>query len=205
MEAVTRRIPHAIPPDQTGHKGVAAVTRQVTPLPWHPDAPACLQGLAKTQARGQWAGLNTASLVVAGRGRPTTTRERTSTVAAKTASLWDGFAAADPGLLRPAAGPRSVLGLTLTVAALTVLNQSSVMLLAVGFTEILPDEWRQVACPTLVVLAQSSFISAQEADEMLRQRPAAMAMSIPGTGRDLHLEQPETLHTALSDFLKGLA
>ncbi|MCW8101706.1 alpha/beta fold hydrolase [Streptomyces tauricus] len=65
-------------------------------------------------------------------------------------------------------------------------------------------EWTQVACPTLVVLAQSSFISAQEADEMLRQRPAAMAMSIPGTGRDLHLEQPETLHTALSDFLEGL-
>ncbi|WP_404200606.1 hypothetical protein [Streptomyces tauricus] len=40
---------------------------------------------------------------------------------------------------------------------------------------------------------------------MLRQRPAAMAMSIPGTGHDLHLEQPETLHTALSDFLEGLA
>lgn len=66
-------------------------------------------------------------------------------------------------------------------------------------------EWGQVACPTLVVLAQSSFIPAQEADEMLRQRPAAMSMSIPGTGHDLHLEQPETLHTALSDFLRGLA
>ncbi|GHA74634.1 hypothetical protein GCM10010345_91350 [Streptomyces canarius] len=66
-------------------------------------------------------------------------------------------------------------------------------------------EWGQVACPTLVVLAQSSFVPAQEADEMLRQRPATMAMSIPGTGHDLHLEQPGILHTALSDFLQGLA
>ncbi|WP_225812245.1 alpha/beta fold hydrolase [Streptomyces spinosus] len=65
-------------------------------------------------------------------------------------------------------------------------------------------EWEQVACPTLVVLAQSSFIPAQEADQMLRQRPATMAMSIPGTGHDLHLEQPEILHTALADFLDGL-
>lgn len=39
---------------------------------------------------------------------------------------------------------------------------------------------------------------------MLRQRPATMAMSIPGTGHDLHLEQPEILHTALSGFLEGL-
>lgn len=66
-------------------------------------------------------------------------------------------------------------------------------------------EWRQVACPTLVVLAQSSFIPAQEADEMLRRRPATVSMSIPGTGHDLHLEQPEILRTALSDFLDSLA
>jgi pimeloyl-ACP methyl ester carboxylesterase len=50
-----------------------------------------------------------------------------------------------------------------------------------------------------------SFIPAQEADKMLRQRPATMAKSILGTGHDLHLEQPETLHTAFSDFLDGLA
>ncbi len=66
-------------------------------------------------------------------------------------------------------------------------------------------EWGQVTCPTLLVLAQSSFIPAREADEMLRQRPATMAMCIPGTGHDLHLEQPEILHSALADFLEGLA
>ncbi|MFF8592151.1 alpha/beta fold hydrolase [Streptomyces sp. NPDC015220] len=67
------------------------------------------------------------------------------------------------------------------------------------------QEWEQVACPTLVVLAQSGFISAREADEMLRQRPLTMAMSIPGTGHDLHMERPGILCAALSDFLQGLA
>lgn len=65
-------------------------------------------------------------------------------------------------------------------------------------------EWGQVTCPTLVVLAQSSFIPAREADEMLRQRPATLAMSIPGTGHDLHLEQPGILHATLAEFLDGL-
>ncbi len=66
-------------------------------------------------------------------------------------------------------------------------------------------EWRQVKCPTLVVLAQSSFIPAQEADEMLRERPATLSLSIPGTSHDLHLEQPGSLCTTLTDFLLGLA
>ncbi|MFI7127920.1 FUSC family protein [Nonomuraea sp. NPDC050153] len=55
-------------------------------------------------------------------------------MAGKTASLWDRFAAADPGLLRLASGLRAVLGLTLTLAALTALDQPSVVLLAGGFT-----------------------------------------------------------------------
>ncbi len=41
-----------------------------------------------------------------------------------------------PGLLRLAAGLRAVLGLTLTLAALTVLDQPSVVLLAGGFTAV---------------------------------------------------------------------
>ncbi|GGR59570.1 alpha/beta fold hydrolase [Streptomyces eurythermus] len=49
------------------------------------------------------------------------------------------------------------------------------------------------------------LIPEQEADEMLRQQPDTTAMSTPGTGHDLHLEQPENLHTALADFLEGLA
>ncbi|WP_369171031.1 alpha/beta fold hydrolase [Streptomyces sp. R28] len=65
-------------------------------------------------------------------------------------------------------------------------------------------EWGQVACPTLAVLAQSSFIPAREVDEMLRQRPDTVSLSIPGTGHDLHLEQPDALHTALSVFLEEM-
>ncbi|WP_302185445.1 hypothetical protein [Streptomyces sp. AC555_RSS877] len=40
---------------------------------------------------------------------------------------------------------------------------------------------------------------------MLRERPATLSLSIPGTSHDLHLEQPGALHTTLSDFLLGLA
>lgn len=40
---------------------------------------------------------------------------------------------------------------------------------------------------------------------MLRQGPATVAVSIPRTGHDLHLEQPGILHTVLLDFLKDLA
>jgi pimeloyl-ACP methyl ester carboxylesterase len=67
------------------------------------------------------------------------------------------------------------------------------------------NEWAQVTCPTLLVLAQSSIIPPQETDDMLRQRPSTMAVSIPRTRHDLHLQQPETLHTLLSDFLSELA
>jgi pimeloyl-ACP methyl ester carboxylesterase len=55
------------------------------------------------------------------------------------------------------------------------------------------------------VLAQSGFIPAREADEMLRRRPGTMAMSVPGAGHDLHLERPGVLYAAVSGFLGGLA
>ncbi|MGW7595417.1 FUSC family protein, partial [Streptomyces rubiginosohelvolus] len=57
-------------------------------------------------------------------------------VAAKTAALRDRITAADPGLLRLAAGLRAALGLTLTLAALTALGQPSVVLMAGGFTAV---------------------------------------------------------------------
>jgi hypothetical protein len=57
-------------------------------------------------------------------------------LAAKTATLRDRFAAADPGLLRLTAGLRAVLGLTLTLATLALLDQPSVVLLAGGFTAV---------------------------------------------------------------------
>ncbi|MFF9336217.1 FUSC family protein [Streptomyces albogriseolus] len=53
-----------------------------------------------------------------------------------TASLRERFAAADPGLLRLAAGLRAAIGLTLTLAALTALDQPSVVVLSGGFTAV---------------------------------------------------------------------
>ncbi|MEU8526852.1 alpha/beta hydrolase [Streptomyces sp. NPDC048629] len=67
------------------------------------------------------------------------------------------------------------------------------------------EEWADVACPTLAVLGQSGIIAPEECDGMLRQRPATVSMSLPGTGHDLHLERPAVLHEALERFLRGLA
>jgi pimeloyl-ACP methyl ester carboxylesterase len=66
-------------------------------------------------------------------------------------------------------------------------------------------EWSQITCPTLLVLAQHGIITAQEAENMLRNHPVVRAVSIPRTGHDLHLEQPDALCNALSNFLDELA
>ncbi|MEU2023190.1 alpha/beta hydrolase [Streptomyces sp. NPDC016469] len=67
------------------------------------------------------------------------------------------------------------------------------------------EEWERVACPALLVLGRKSFVPADEVDEMLRRRPETHAVSVPGTGHDLHLERPDALYGALSAFLDGLA
>ncbi|MBT1185238.1 alpha/beta hydrolase [Streptomyces sp. CJ_13] len=66
------------------------------------------------------------------------------------------------------------------------------------------DEWAKVRCPTLVVLGQSSIIPPHEADGMLQRRPDTLAVSISGTGHDLHLERPDVLHHLLTEFLDGI-
>ncbi|MGW8883036.1 alpha/beta fold hydrolase [Streptomyces sp. NPDC055749] len=63
------------------------------------------------------------------------------------------------------------------------------------------DEWSEVTCPTLAVLGQSGIISAGEIDEMLRLRPETVALSVPGTGHDVHLERPDVLRHVLRGFL----
>ncbi|GAA4936949.1 alpha/beta fold hydrolase [Streptomyces coeruleoprunus] len=67
------------------------------------------------------------------------------------------------------------------------------------------DEWASIACPTLVVLGQSGIITPEESGRMLQQRPETVAMSVPGTGHDLHLEQPDILRGALERFLRDTA
>jgi pimeloyl-ACP methyl ester carboxylesterase len=66
------------------------------------------------------------------------------------------------------------------------------------------QEWEQVRCPALVVLAESGFIPAGEAREMARSRPGTVMVAVPGAGHDVHLEKPEMVRTAITDFLKVL-
>jgi pimeloyl-ACP methyl ester carboxylesterase len=66
-------------------------------------------------------------------------------------------------------------------------------------------EWERVACPTLLILAQSSFISPERVDELMRRRVPAMSVCIPGTRHDVHLQQPGVVHDLTSQFLAGLS
>ncbi|MGW6688671.1 alpha/beta fold hydrolase [Streptomyces sp. NPDC054961] len=65
-------------------------------------------------------------------------------------------------------------------------------------------EWADVTCPTLVVLGQSGIITPEESAKMLQQRPGTVALSVRGTGHDLHLEQPDALREALQRFLRDI-
>lgn len=60
------------------------------------------------------------------------------------------------------------------------------------------DKWAKATCPTLAVLGQSGIIPPQEGDDMLRQRPDTVAVNIPETGHDVHLEQPDVLYHLVS-------
>ncbi|GAB2576383.1 alpha/beta hydrolase [Streptomyces capparidis] len=64
------------------------------------------------------------------------------------------------------------------------------------------DEWRSVRCPTLVVLARDGFLPPGDVERMPRERPEGVtAVSVPGTGHDLHLERPDALAALLAAFL----
>lgn len=62
-------------------------------------------------------------------------------------------------------------------------------------------EWERITCPTLFVLAQSSFIPPTRVADLLRRRAPSMAVSIPGTSHDLHLERPDLLRNLVRHFL----
>ncbi|MDT0310582.1 alpha/beta hydrolase [Streptomyces sp. DSM 44917] len=67
------------------------------------------------------------------------------------------------------------------------------------------EEWDQVRCPTLLVLAGASYIPAEEAEEMQRRRPTMTTLvGVQGTGHDLHLENPVALDIVLKRFLTRL-
>ncbi|MFD7259105.1 alpha/beta fold hydrolase [Streptomyces sp. NPDC059874] len=63
------------------------------------------------------------------------------------------------------------------------------------------DEWARLRCPVLAVLGQSGFIPPQESEAMLRQQSGTTAVSVPGTGHDVHLERPDVLRHLFQEFL----
>lgn len=65
-------------------------------------------------------------------------------------------------------------------------------------------EWARVRCPTLVVLAGSGIFSGEAAREMVRARPGTTVVTVPGAGHDVHLEAPDLLRAAVTDFLRRL-
>ena len=66
-------------------------------------------------------------------------------------------------------------------------------------------EWEHITCPTLLILAQSSFISPARVDELMRRRVPTMSVSMRVNRHDLHLEQPDTVYDLISPFLAGLS
>ncbi|MFD0369469.1 alpha/beta fold hydrolase [Streptomyces sp. NPDC127114] len=71
------------------------------------------------------------------------------------------------------------------------------------------EEWDAISdarppVPVLAVLGQRGIIPDEEYDEMARRLPELRGVCVPGTGHDLHLEQPEVLHLLISGFLAEL-
>ncbi|MBO1332078.1 alpha/beta fold hydrolase [Streptomyces sp. VRA16 Mangrove soil] len=63
------------------------------------------------------------------------------------------------------------------------------------------DEWTAITCPTLLVLGQNGIIGTEEVDAMFRARPDLLAVSVPGTGHDVHLERGDALRQVIEAFL----
>ncbi|MEV4680604.1 alpha/beta fold hydrolase [Streptomyces kurssanovii] len=66
-------------------------------------------------------------------------------------------------------------------------------------------EWERVACPTLLILAQASFIPPARVDALMRRRIPSVSVSVRETRHDLHLEQPDIVYRLVSEFLAGLS
>ncbi|MGW6690354.1 alpha/beta fold hydrolase [Streptomyces sp. NPDC054961] len=68
-------------------------------------------------------------------------------------------------------------------------------------------QWRAVRCPTLLVIGEDGIVPPEESVRMLDSADpstATTAVSVPGTGHDVHLERPAVLHALLSAFLERL-
>jgi pimeloyl-ACP methyl ester carboxylesterase len=65
------------------------------------------------------------------------------------------------------------------------------------------QDWSRIACPTLVVRGEKGTLPAEEATEMWERRPETRLDVIPHAGHDVHLDQPDWLHRAVTAFLQA--
>ncbi|MFH8729449.1 alpha/beta fold hydrolase [Streptomyces termitum] len=65
------------------------------------------------------------------------------------------------------------------------------------------EEWDAIDVPLLAVLGQNGIIDPEQWDGMARRQERRLtAVSVPGTGHDLHLEAPEALYGVVAPFLR---
>lgn len=65
-------------------------------------------------------------------------------------------------------------------------------------------QWRAVRCPTLLIIGEKGIVPPEESVRMLDSAdPSTVttAVSVPGSGHDVHLDRPAVVHSLLSAFL----
>ncbi|MEV0175321.1 alpha/beta hydrolase [Streptomyces sp. NPDC050803] len=64
-------------------------------------------------------------------------------------------------------------------------------------------EWRRTTAPALVVRGENGWQPEQEFHAMAAARPGTELRTIPAAAHDVHLDQPELLHTEIKKFTDG--
>ncbi|MEV6172797.1 alpha/beta hydrolase [Streptomyces sp. NPDC051954] len=63
------------------------------------------------------------------------------------------------------------------------------------------DDWTRITCPALVIRGADGTMPERDHTEMRARRPTRTTLEvIPAAAHDVHLDQPERLHTAVSSF-----
>jgi pimeloyl-ACP methyl ester carboxylesterase len=63
------------------------------------------------------------------------------------------------------------------------------------------SEWDRIACPTLVVGGEDSFVPQEDLRAMASRIPQGRYVQIPQAGHDLHLDRPDLWRRAVEAFL----
>jgi len=65
-------------------------------------------------------------------------------------------------------------------------------------------EWEQLSIPVLLCRAEQSWIEQSEVDRMSERRPSLSVIEIASAGHDVHLDQPDRLARAVSQFVSEI-